>query len=73
MNNFSQKQTLLLIDQVIAASQQDLIGMRDSIVKMHETCPSKREKRSVACTDVPGCTFALDNVGKYYFLLLNEK
>ena len=46
---------------------RDIVEMRDEIVTMWKDCGSKRERRSLASSGVPGFGFFGDNIGNLNF------
>ena len=51
------------MDQVFTDHDKDVIEMKMKAERMWSSCPSKRERRSLACREIPGYSFFGDNIG----------
>ena len=51
------------MDQVFTDHDKDVIEMKMKAERMWSSCPSKRERRSLACREIPGYSYFGDNIG----------
>ena len=59
----SKTTTLEIVDQVVDKHDEKILLMRDKVENMWQNHQTKRERRTAACSDVPGLSFFGDNVG----------
>ena len=60
---FSKKTTLSLVDQIVDDHDKDVLEMKAKAEAMWQSCPSKRERRTLASKEIPGYSFFGDNIG----------
>ena len=53
------------MDQVLDDHDETVLDMKIKAEEMWEKCSTKRERRTTACSDVPGFCFFGDNIGMF--------